>query len=188
MIIDSVQHLMMCCLNEVAVKECFHSKSAACQRLASARISRQLIYLLLMTGVRNDVSTPAHSMRAMASIMHGLRFAAPRITRRFFTCQRCRYAILRYPIAQNMLPKPFSISYKPHALRTISTSVDGVTPTLGNASPLSALGIRIDRRGTKRKFFPVISDKVVAYWLLGSAASVFGIVVFGGLTRLTESG
>ncbi|MCJ1231099.1 Cytochrome c oxidase assembly protein cox15 [Toensbergia leucococca] len=87
-----------------------------------------------------------------------------------------------------MLPKPFSISYKPHALRTISTSVDGVTPTLGNASPLSALGIRIDRRGTKRKFFPVISDKVVAYWLLGSAASVFGIVVFGGLTRLTESG
>lgn len=32
------------------------------------------------------------------------------------------------------------------------------------------------------------SDKSVAYWLLGSAASVFGIVVFGGLTRLTESG
>ncbi|KAF7719671.1 Heme A synthase [Penicillium ucsense] len=36
--------------------------------------------------------------------------------------------------------------------------------------------------------FPKISDKSVAYWLLGSAASVFGIVVFGGLTRLTESG
>jgi hypothetical protein len=34
----------------------------------------------------------------------------------------------------------------------------------------------------------MLSDKVVAYWLLGSAASVFGIVVFGGLTRLTESG
>jgi cytochrome c oxidase assembly protein subunit 15 len=29
---------------------------------------------------------------------------------------------------------------------------------------------------------------VVGYWLIGSAASVFGIVVFGGLTRLTESG
>jgi cytochrome c oxidase assembly protein subunit 15 len=28
----------------------------------------------------------------------------------------------------------------------------------------------------------------VGFWLLGSAASVFGIVVFGGLTRLTESG
>lgn len=36
--------------------------------------------------------------------------------------------------------------------------------------------------------FPDTSSKSVAYWLLGSAASVFGIVVFGGLTRLTESG
>lgn len=36
--------------------------------------------------------------------------------------------------------------------------------------------------------FPKTSSKGVAYWLLGSAASVFGIVVFGGLTRLTESG
>jgi len=40
----------------------------------------------------------------------------------------------------------------------------------------------------KKSFFPETSDKVVAYWLLGSAASVFGLVVFGGLTRLTESG
>jgi cytochrome c oxidase assembly protein subunit 15 len=35
---------------------------------------------------------------------------------------------------------------------------------------------------------PHVSSKIVAYWLLGSAASVFGLVVFGGLTRLTESG
>lgn len=40
----------------------------------------------------------------------------------------------------------------------------------------------------KSKSFPETSSKSVAYWLLGSAASVFGIVVFGGLTRLTESG
>ncbi|KIW78470.1 hypothetical protein Z517_08306 [Fonsecaea pedrosoi CBS 271.37] len=39
-----------------------------------------------------------------------------------------------------------------------------------------------------RNFFPDTSSNTVAYWLLGSAASVFGIVVFGGLTRLTESG
>ncbi|KAK3384243.1 putative cytochrome c oxidase assembly protein [Lasiosphaeria ovina] len=37
-------------------------------------------------------------------------------------------------------------------------------------------------------FFPETTDKKVGYWLLGSAVSVFGIVVFGGLTRLTESG
>ncbi|KAI1498969.1 COX15-CtaA-domain-containing protein [Biscogniauxia marginata] len=41
--------------------------------------------------------------------------------------------------------------------------------------------------GAKRTF-PETSSKSVAYWLIGSAASVFGIVVFGGLTRLTESG
>jgi cytochrome c oxidase assembly protein subunit 15 len=41
---------------------------------------------------------------------------------------------------------------------------------------------------TSKRGFPGTSSKSVAYWLLGSAASVFGIVVFGGLTRLTESG
>lgn len=40
----------------------------------------------------------------------------------------------------------------------------------------------------KASFFPKTSSNIVGYWLLGSAASVFGIVVFGGLTRLTESG
>lgn len=42
------------------------------------------------------------------------------------------------------------------------------------------------RRWTKA--FPETNHAYVAYWLLGSAASVFGLVVFGGLTRLTESG
>lgn len=36
--------------------------------------------------------------------------------------------------------------------------------------------------------WPETNSKAVGYWLLGSATSVFGIVVFGGLTRLTESG
>jgi len=44
------------------------------------------------------------------------------------------------------------------------------------------------RDAAKASSFPQTSSKSVAYWLLGSAASVFGIVVFGGLTRLTESG
>lgn len=34
----------------------------------------------------------------------------------------------------------------------------------------------------------MVSKKSVAWWLLGSAAAVFGIVILGGLTRLTESG
>ncbi|OAA60459.1 cytochrome c oxidase assembly protein cox15 [Niveomyces insectorum RCEF 264] len=41
---------------------------------------------------------------------------------------------------------------------------------------------------SKTSSFPDTSSKAVAYWLIGSAISVFGIVVWGGLTRLTESG
>ena len=41
---------------------------------------------------------------------------------------------------------------------------------------------------SSKSWFPQTSSKIVGYWLLGSAASVFGIVIFGGLTRLTESG
>lgn len=40
----------------------------------------------------------------------------------------------------------------------------------------------------KSSSFPETNSRIVGYWLVGSAASVFGIVVFGGLTRLTESG
>ncbi len=29
---------------------------------------------------------------------------------------------------------------------------------------------------------------IVGYWLVGTSVAVFGIIVFGGLTRLTESG
>lgn len=41
---------------------------------------------------------------------------------------------------------------------------------------------------TKASSFPAVSAKPVAYWLFFTASLVFGIVVVGGLTRLTESG
>ena len=47
---------------------------------------------------------------------------------------------------------------------------------------------KLQKPQTPNTYFPEVSHKAVAYWLLASAASVFGIVVFGGLTRLTESG
>ena len=40
----------------------------------------------------------------------------------------------------------------------------------------------------EKRFWPETSSNAVGYGLLASAGSVFGIVVFGGLTRLTESG
>ncbi|KAF2765922.1 COX15-CtaA-domain-containing protein [Teratosphaeria nubilosa] len=63
-------------------------------------------------------------------------------------------------------------------------------------SPLGSLSQRIGSRASptesatpaQTSSWPQTCDKSAAYWLLASAASVFGIVVFGGLTRLTESG
>ena len=61
-------------------------------------------------------------------------------------------------------------------------------PKSAFSSPLFSLSSKIKFVKDSKGWFPEYSDKIVAYWLLGSAASVFGIVVFGGLTRLTESG
>ena len=55
-------------------------------------------------------------------------------------------------------------------------------------APKEAQDIAQTSKLSKSSSFPETSDKAVGYWLLASAASVFGIVVFGGLTRLTESG
>ena len=49
------------------------------------------------------------------------------------------------------------------------------------ASFKSALSSRFLAEGNGGK-------KIVGYWLAGTSAAVFGIIVFGGLTRLTESG
>lgn len=76
--------------------------------------------------------------------------------------------------------------------RCLSTSTSKKTtaaaPTFAsklNADSASPAG---ENAKANSKSFPETSSKSAAYWLLGSAASVFGIVVFGGLTRLTESG
>ncbi|EHK23914.1 uncharacterized protein TRIVIDRAFT_45836, partial [Trichoderma virens Gv29-8] len=53
----------------------------------------------------------------------------------------------------------------------------------------SAAAAASQAQGQASKAFPKkTTSKAVALWLIGSAASCFGIVVFGGLTRLTESG
>jgi cytochrome c oxidase assembly protein subunit 15 len=81
----------------------------------------------------------------------------------------------------------------PRNARFNSTAA-GPQSAVKKSSPLSSLSQTIAAHEAKnshlhaKKFFPETSSKPVAYWLLGSAASVFGIVIFGGLTRLTESG
>lgn len=62
-------------------------------------------------------------------------------------------------------------------------------PRSASLSTATAAQLTVEQGASAtRSHFPDVSSKAVAYWLLGSAASVFGIVIFGGLTRLTESG
>ncbi|EPS41116.1 hypothetical protein H072_5010 [Dactylellina haptotyla CBS 200.50] len=73
-----------------------------------------------------------------------------------------------------------SISTAKSAFRRLATaaSVEAETAT---AKSVSTAPI-------KKSSFPETSERIVAFWLLGSAGLVFAIVVIGGLTRLTESG
>ena len=129
----------------------------------------------------------------MASILPALRRAAPRLTRQFFQCPHQRLPIRPGAYPAHVFPKasPKSFQFFGSSRLGSSAAVSGIAPPrLPQSIPVPSIGGSISGKGAKvrRRFFPSTSQKVVAYWLLGSAASVFGIVVFGGLTRLTESG
>ncbi|KAF2825449.1 electron transfer protein 1, mitochondrial precursor [Ophiobolus disseminans] len=127
----------------------------------------------------------------MASIFQSfpqLRTAAPRLSRRLFTCRPCLNAPVRSAVAAfRCSPTRPSMSIS-QSVRWKSTQP--LRSSSAIASPHAAGTMRAEGAigESRSSSFPKTSSKSVAYWLLGSAASVFGIVVFGGLTRLTESG
>ncbi|KAJ9607234.1 Cytochrome c oxidase assembly protein cox15 [Cladophialophora chaetospira] len=82
-------------------------------------------------------------------------------------------------------PKPSTRTFSQSARARNTTTVEEGVRTKTQDQQGGQTG---EEPKSRRAFFPDTSSNVVAYWLLGSAASVFGIVVFGGLTRLTESG
>ena len=89
------------------------------------------------------------------------------------------------PSSSISLKPPFRVLKSCRFLQT--ASVQTSTKSEGS-TPLGTLSKTILPSKPKAGYFPRTSRSIVAYWLLGSAASVFGLVVFGGLTRLTESG
>ena len=130
-------------------------------------------------------------MTSILSSFPPLYSAAPRLTLRFFPCP--------HRIHHSIKPARFHVPHK--ALRPFrsvryTTTRTGPNPVglAGLSSPLSSLSRAISANQVPalesqgKYIFPEVSHKAVAYWLLASAASIFGIVVFGGLTRLTESG
>lgn len=104
-----------------------------------------------------------------------MRRAALQMPSKFFVCNQClRQAPRRSPSSiLNIIRSRGYADAKP--LESLAAQ---------NASALAS-----QAQGQASKAFPKkTTSKAVAVWLLGSAASCFGIVVFGGLTRLTESG
>ena len=130
-------------------------------------------------------------MATPLEMLPALRRAAPRLTRQYFTCRLCQRSSIKPGLRQFPKANPILSSsrlFGSSPLRNSVVSSDALVSNLQTISPLASLSENITASQTRPRFFPKVSSKVVAYWLLGSAASVFGIVVFGGLTRLTESG
>jgi cytochrome c oxidase assembly protein subunit 15 len=132
---------------------------------------------------------------ALSPVRARLAFRASKILEDAFVCKRC---IHQQPF-KSARETPFLQAFrKPGHYRIQSSprySSSTAAPPNASASPLGALSQTITNKSktytkktTQSSSFPDVSSRSVAYWLLGSAASVFGIVVFGGLTRLTESG
>ncbi|KAK4462749.1 cytochrome oxidase assembly protein-domain-containing protein [Cladorrhinum samala] len=138
----------------------------------------------------------------MSLFQLGLRRAAAQLSRSSFACGQC----LRQQ-------KPATAPPSSIILRLArQTSRSYATETKPSQSPIAALSSNINAPVTplqdaaaasvaaagssgssskssgKSSSFPETNAKSVGYWLIGSAVSVFGIVIFGGLTRLTESG
>ena len=124
---------------------------------------------------------PMASLFVNSPLLHR---AAPRLTKHFFTCQ----ATQRLSAAKSS-QRAWDSAFFSRAFRTNGPQKSTIIAPAGlqQSASLESLGKRANG-ALQRSSFPETSDKKVAYWLLGSAASVFGIVVFGGLTRLTESG
>jgi hypothetical protein len=108
-----------------------------------------------------------------------LRNAAPMLSRRFFDCRYCQTSASRLAKTSTR-NAPAAIKSKTYSAWTVRRSASTLV--------WSNIAQPFQSQAKKASSFPETSSNTVAYWLLGSAASVFGIVVFGGWTRLTESG
>ncbi|KAL5091411.1 hypothetical protein Trisim1_003018 [Trichoderma cf. simile WF8] len=111
----------------------------------------------------------------MAVFAAGLRRAALQMPSRFFVCNQC----LRQ--APRRSPSPI--------LNIVRSRGYADAKPLESLAAQNASAVASQVQAKASKAFPKkTTSKAVAYWLIGSAASCFGIVVWGGLTRLTESG
>lgn len=114
-----------------------------------------------------------------------------------FIHQRCHHTIkpsksslsvLHFVPRLQTIQAPTPVAAFARGLNTSSSKKTATAATFDPKFEADPPASSTENTRSNNNSFPETSSKSVAYWLLGSAASVFGIVVFGGLTRLTESG
>lgn len=120
-----------------------------------------------------------HNTPQMSLLLPGIRRATARLTPSQFVCRQC--------LRQQPRAAASSRIFRALQVRQASTGV-GSESKARFARYFTSAAVSTEATQVAKRVFPETSSKSVAYWLIGSAASVFGIVVFGGLTRLTESG
>ncbi|KPM35525.1 Cytochrome c oxidase assembly protein COX15 [Neonectria ditissima] len=98
---------------------------------------------------------------------------------KFFVCNQC---LRQAPRSTGMPSRILNI------VRSRSYADAAMAKPMGNIAQQVAARSAPGVAEAAKSSWPKSSSKSVGYWLIGSAVSVFGIVVFGGLTRLTESG
>lgn len=128
----------------------------------------------------------------MASFAPGLRRLAVRASPSLFVCRQCQRQqpqwrsspsrVLDTIVRSQQQTRSFNQTKAP--LNFSSNAVIADKPS----SSIAAQAVANATKATKKSAWPETNSKSVGYWLVGSAVSVFGIVVWGGLTRLTESG
>ncbi|KAK1495385.1 cytochrome oxidase assembly protein [Colletotrichum costaricense] len=128
----------------------------------------------------------------MASFAPGLRRLAVRASPSLFVCRQCQRQqpqwrsspsrVLDTIVRSQQQTRSFTQTKAP-----LNFSSNAVIADKPSAS-IAAQAVAKAKKATKKRAWPETNSKSVGYWLVGSAVSVFGIVVWGGLTRLTESG
>ena len=153
----------------------------------------------------------------MASSFRAFRPTRVEMTSNFFTCKACTgrtrpkdtFLRLLYGLQSHSIRRlaaraggrktvPFITRFSSSSKllkqkRTVFSPLESLgrriaTQTMNTELASGSAALKGASTKARTSFFPETTSRVVGYWLLGSAASVFGIVVFGGLTRLTESG
>ncbi|GAO13332.1 uncharacterized protein UV8b_00689 [Ustilaginoidea virens] len=119
----------------------------------------------------------------MAFLAPAVRRLSQRTPSSFFICNQC--------LRQTVRPQPRLASRILNAVRSRGfAQVKSEIPpgSIADHVNFRSASAQAQAQALRKPEFPRTNAKIVGYWLIGSAVSVFGIVVWGGLTRLTESG